>query len=211
MDPEQVANIRESKKLSGSNFAAIKYAIILGREIQQRFPQIAEDYRADFTMAKLAKKYKLTSRYDITKRTARSVICYALKGFKGKASIEPYAGLITDPEELMSLALKHQKSSLCVLLKNKKGIYGQTKKYQQESGRRLAVSQGKKIVTKKEVNLVLKLSELSEYQTSRGFNAQKIAEKVNKKIHKGVLVRSNRQITKIILKSRKKQHLIQVE
>ncbi|GEM_PF-2242476 len=107
--------MNDEKNLPLEQIIAIKLAILTGKEIAEKCPSIAGDYRAGMTQEQIAEKYLIGSTYSLTNSIATNAVRYALSGFLGLDvpssdfdKLPVYIGLIPDAAEREQLALDHQ-------------------------------------------------------------------------------------------------------
>jgi len=128
----------------------LRTVLLFGLEVQKLFPQIAEEYtKSTATMKKLARKYKIASRFKIKFATAVSVIQKAIKGYNGVYTsirdVQSYAGLLSK-ETVKEIADKHQDISRIKNGKKQtrehKGIHAQTPDERMISIRNALIARG---------------------------------------------------------------------
>lgn len=191
-----------SAELSDSQKAGIKYSLIIGRDIQTKFPGIADEYRNGRTLDELIEKYEIHEVYGTTNlSTARMAISNALRGYDGKLAqvteVEPYPGLI-ETTELNGIIKKHRATGIEKQMGKQKGIYGQTHEDHIRLGQSAVEKQGGHPYSEDEKKLIEELAKQPEYQRKSRINAQKIATEVNRILHQdGKELRSPRQIVRI--------------
>jgi hypothetical protein len=128
--------------LSDQQKAAIIRSITLGRQIQEDFPEVAEDYRnAESSLSKIVEKYGLTGKYGVKYRVAETALLHALRGYDGHMRIaeeEPYSGLIANREEAKQIGVVHNSESARVtgkqMVEEQRGIFGLSKERRSEIG-----------------------------------------------------------------------------
>ncbi|HLD98525.1 MAG TPA: hypothetical protein VI815_04320 [Candidatus Nanoarchaeia archaeon] len=163
------------------------------KELQARYPGIADDYRNGMTKRDIAREYSVGKMFDVGEQLASSIVYCALSG-NGT-----YEGLLTRGE-LEKLGREHKYNVLslenCSIL-----------------GRKGAVSKGQTLWSDAERWYVTALSvspefrinsEDSKYKTVRGaVDLTKIAEAVNEYFHESKPVRSYQAVSNLIKKSKK--------
>jgi|GEM_PF-2343795 hypothetical protein len=99
------------RQLSPQQRSFLRRAISLGQNVKRDFPEIAQAYRDGKTLAEIVEKYNLTERYVAQKKVAPRAVHYALTGYGGGLDLEPYQGLISDPEERVRLCKEHLRAA----------------------------------------------------------------------------------------------------
>lgn len=130
--------------LSDQQKAAMIRSITLGRQIQEDFPEVAEDYRnADSSLSKIVAKYGIATNYGVGQKVAETALLHALKGYDGHLIIaeeDSYPGLIADREEAIRMGVAHNAESSRVLgrqmAEEQKGIFGLSKERRSEIGQK---------------------------------------------------------------------------
>ena len=134
---------KENPGIHDSQRVAIIYSILRGREIQQSFPEVAEDYRQGLSLRQIVEKHNIDSKFNLKKQTAFLAVHRALWGFKGEMKITnqpPYPGLITNKEELSAIGEDHSRKHGEQIGKRMKaeggGFFAFSKKEQKEVGKK---------------------------------------------------------------------------
>jgi len=90
---------------------AIRYAVLVGQELQLKSPGMADDFRNGMTFEEINEKYHVSDDYDCMPGTARAAVRHAIRGYDGKfngwSDINEYSGLI-DPEEYKDQLKSHK-------------------------------------------------------------------------------------------------------
>lgn len=201
---------------------AIRRAGFIGKKMQQDFPEIAQDRRAEMSYQQIVAKYDLLLHYGVTPAVAKTAVRYALEGYHGEEK-GSYEGLMPIREEREELSRKierndsSRKGRLCVQLK--KGIFALSKeelhkaaqKGGQKTGKRRGLQwtleQGFTPWNPEERNYVLELAQQPEYQKGRQIHAARVAQKVNQRFYAGEVVRSRDAISQLLSKARKEGRL----
>ena len=196
-------------ELDDKQKAAIRLSLGLGRIVQIKFPEIADDYRRGMTQDEILEKYNIRQIFSLTNiNTARMVISSALRGYDGRMSqvtnVAPYPGLIADSAELVVLAKDHRVAGIIKQMDDQKGIHGQTGEDHKRIGRLGAKAIGGNPFTDEEEALVQELAADLTYRRKSRINAQKIAAQINASLHNGAEVRNARQIRKVYCRMKKK-------
>lgn len=194
-----------------------------GLELQKLFPTIAQEYRK-LSCRKIAKKYKLATRFNIHLDTAISVVQKALRGYDGSIPsihIEAYHGLLTE-KEMDTLGQEHVRLSGVktgkAQVKAGTGIHAQTPmervKAIYNALRARGIKNPKPIVPfgEEEKKFIISLTKKKAYQRDGFICNQKIADMVNKTYYakqhkKGIHVRDDRSIRAFIQRLRKHKEL----
>jgi hypothetical protein len=128
-------------RLNDLQVKAIRLSAGTGRDIHQKFPEIAGEYRSGWTAPKLVAKYGFDIRYGINRRTAISAVRHALCGYSGWLT-EPYEGLISERSEQEQLALAHNRQTGIEASIRKIGIHSLTREQKAEAGRKGGLIRG---------------------------------------------------------------------
>jgi len=98
----------EDFNLDNSQLNAIALAAKLGRQLQQIYPQIAQDYINGLFAPQIIEKYDLMKKFGYTEYILITAIRYALKGYEWRLrNTTPYQGLIQDPNLIEQLRSEH--------------------------------------------------------------------------------------------------------
>ena len=114
-------------EMTDVQIAAIRHSLEIGREIQIRFPDVADDYRNGMTLEGIVKKYKINEIFGIKNTSTANMVVYsALRGYDGKleqiTDVKEYPGLIEE-EILQLLAAEHHQRTI-VIASNQPYEYG---------------------------------------------------------------------------------------
>jgi len=199
---------------------AVILAIRLGKDAQDMFPAMADDYRNGFSARKIVEKYKIKEIFGVEEGVARTIVYNALGGYEGNfvsSKHRAYPGLIEDKEEFKRLAKRNnsesgRKSGL-KQFKLKKGIHAQTPRDRLELGSFITIAKGRVPYTEEEFLDIYKLAHTPEFKMGTRIKAEKIAKAVNNKYHKGEEVRNSDKITKAFMRIKRyiEQGILTVE
>jgi len=189
--------------------AGIRKSIEFGRTLQTTLPTIAEDFRAGLTLDGIVEKNDIRQLLGVSQSIARNAVWFALRGYEANlifADMGYFTGLM-EKEEYATIARQHQSdASVRVGRQNResglrqyaegKGIHSQTQEERKDLGRQGVIAQGSRPYEQAEVDLIIELAALPEYQRLSRINAKKIAEELNRRLHNSEPVRTPRQIVK---------------
>lgn len=113
------------REITPEQWAAIKHAIEIARNIQKENPEIAKWYREGFSQAEIAEKLGLKERYPISDGSAQSLVGYALRGYDGRFGGTNFPPLLSE-SELEALAKKHNSETGKWTYENKKALFSLT-------------------------------------------------------------------------------------
>lgn len=99
----------KKKILTSQQIKGIGKSLEVGLQLQTDFPELADDYRNGISAPRIVAKYRLDSRYGISKLSAKEAVYRALKGVSGHFGFE-YSGLL-DEKEIAILGLEHIKEN----------------------------------------------------------------------------------------------------
>jgi len=77
--------------LSPAQIAIIKRETLLGRELQNLYPEIAEDYRKGMTHKEIVEKYHIIEQFVVTEKGAKNVLGYSIRGVVKMFGLKPYS------------------------------------------------------------------------------------------------------------------------
>lgn len=192
---------KDKKSHRSLGIGVIVRAIILGNELTETHPQIAEDYRSGLTQKMIAEKHRIKNK---------TAIHFALNGYDGSfllaKRMDSYPGLIADKEELERLARKHSKDALMVSGQEQKkmkiGIHAQTREEKIKNGRDSARAKGLVPFSDKEYKFIFEMGQKNEFKRGKITDAKKLAAATNKKFHRGRQVRTRRTVTKALRRAK---------
>jgi len=183
----------EYGKLAPEQITAIKKEVLLGRELQVLYPEIAEDYRKGMTHKEIVEKYNITGQFGVDEEFAKNTVGYSIRGIlRAMFDLKPYSGLITDKEELERLAQDHNIEGGRKTYEQGKGIHGMSEEERIEASRKggkiSAILRGQILWTEIEEQIALELHQ----EIGKGVCGKniKIAEIINQEFHKGKKVRT---------------------
>jgi len=213
MDPSDIDS--KGNVFSGS-MRAIRRALQVGLDLQERLPQIAEDFRAGLNHPQIVDKYGITTLHGISDGVASNAVGYALRGHpEDKYRVEAFDGLIETPE-LDDLVAQHQKAHYKALghahHENGTALFSLTHEERVESGRRYgmvsALVRGfvpwvpqKDYETHRDLSekqFAYNLSTL--HRIGKGADWEKIREILNDTFHDGEEVRTVKAISSAVKK-----------
>ena len=124
--------------------ARLRFSVQAGKQIQLRYPQIAQEFLDGASFLDLVKKYNIQNELGLTSaNTAESAVRFALVGFEAKPGVrdmESYSGLIEDKEVYKNAAKKHQQNQGAttgrLTQKEGSGIFAMTAEERSEVGRK---------------------------------------------------------------------------
>jgi len=168
----------EKEKLSIEQRRAIKLSLTWAKEIQKAFPQIALDYINGIVAPEIVKKYNIQEIYGIEspELAVKTVHC-AIRGSKGSyemTGVQPFPGLIDDPEIRKILTTKHKKIGAV-----KSGKSARDKKL------------GMFSLSLEEHRQVGKRSGAANYQKKIGIHAEKTEEERKKLSREAIIARGD--------------------
>ncbi len=123
-----------NEPLPESQRSAIRFAVSIGRRIQDDFPGIADDFRKNSSVRRISIDYDVAKHYRTTPTVAFKAVSRALKGYGGELGDVPYDGLIP-LGEFEELVTKHTKDVSDQQKKNGTGIFGLSKKELSDNGK----------------------------------------------------------------------------
>ena len=104
---------RPRRALSQRQIRAIQKAQRLGRRLQRDLGDTIEIlYRRHIPQTTIVEELALAATYTVGPEVARTAVHYALAGQDGRLGIEPYAGLITDEQDLAAIRLAIARATL---------------------------------------------------------------------------------------------------
>lgn len=193
-------------------FFGIRYAARIGQLIQSRYPQIAEDYRADLSIPEIIGKYGLLKEFGLKNPgTANNAVHFALRGSNSSHNGVTYSGLLTE-DEIGPLAERRRKtrSSLIGKLTSERG----TGCHGLDYGRRLEVAlrshrtRGLTPWSDEERAYVSKLAESEKYKAILGgktsYRIREMVMEVNLRFHNCERVRTTPAIRSFLRNREKK-------
>lgn len=195
--------------------AAIELGISLGKEVQNKFPQVGQLYKDGLTLSKLVYSLNLTSHFGVKFKVAESAVYRALRGYSGYLKnlyLEPYPGLLSE-EELTSLGKEHNRISGAETgkeaVEKKKGIFAITftKEQREAAIMKSIIACGNVPYSEEEICFIEELAADPQYQKGSLTKVAKIAYEVNLKFHNGEKIRRPRAISQIRLRQRDKKAL----
>jgi len=116
-------------------------AAVIGDDIRNNYPEIAEEYRSGLTAPKLVAMHEFDHRYGVSRRVAIVAVRNAVRGYSGHYH-EHYHGLITDRSERQNLALAHNRQTGKELYEQKRGIHALNREQKVEAGRKGGLIRG---------------------------------------------------------------------
>lgn len=167
--------------------AAIQKAAVLGLQIQEEFPEVAQEYRNGAFLREITEELCLHIVYGVTFTVAREAVRKALTGYNGEIQKFPkkYTGLIPDKEEQIKLAREHrQKRSHSLQRIISKGETPWIGRRETEN-----------LCTLSEIEFAYMLSQSPEFlNEDKKTNLKKIAQTINEKYHKGEKIRTSESV-----------------
>ena len=199
-------------KLRPEQLAAIKTGINLGRTLQKDHPKIANLYRQNRTLPKIAEELNIQEEYGVGYNVASNGVQKAISGHDGSFGIDSYNGLMEEGEKIMISKKNVQEAFRNIFKKSyreKTGIFGRTSKQHSEDGKkgaqRAAIARGFTLWTEDEISLAYQLSQQSAYKWGKGSHEGKTnIKRISKElIRRGYSYRTNDSLHSIIWKRRK--------
>ncbi len=203
-------------ELDNAQKAAIRLSLRLGREFQERFPNLAEEYRQGFSTSQLVERYNVKLTFGINQGVAEEAVRRAIVGYEGGMEIaqdvEVYRGLITDISELERIAKKHHVESGRRLgirygrisgrttYRRGTGVHGMTREEKRAAGQKGIIVQGRVPWSYEELKRVYDLAQRPDYRRMSRINSKKIVQIINADFHDGQSVRTSRTVTKVFSK-----------
>lgn len=183
-------DIIEQDQESGK-IAAMRLSFLLGQQLQNEHPEIADMYRAGKRHAEIDEDLDVSSRYGVTSVVARIAIGNAIKGSMGVVGLEGYVGLITDVVELEEIRKQHQIEGSHKSYRDGTGIHAMTFSERQAAGRVGGSIGGSKSVEKK-----LGIHAMTDEQRkAAGHKGGSISGKRNYQLKKGVHGRTKKEMS----------------
>lgn len=135
-------------ELDPSQVAGIQFSVMLGHQLKEQHPEIADLYRRGKSLTELEQYLQLVTRFGIKPKTAQAALRYAICGYDGTLDVarhDAYLGLIPDPNERREIAKAHNRDSSRIQgLKNKEnkvGFFSITTEERREIGRKSGLKQ----------------------------------------------------------------------
>lgn len=192
--------------LSEKQLSAMKLSSFIGRAIQKDLGEkVAEAFRQGVTFDQIADTYDIRDSYGVSRYVALKALHCAIYGDEGNLGGPKYGPLI-DRSELELLRERRQKEHGLRVRSSKKGIHAMSDEERKNMAivnyQKLSADQRKKIRSlaamgrgalpwsEEELNELRRCISDPEYQTSRGVNNLKIAQRLNACFHDGVAVRN---------------------
>ncbi len=129
--------------LSDPQKKAFRLSLKIGRQIQDDFPNIGNEYINGKTLAELVSDHNLVNKYSVSVKVAEAAVLIAIKGFTPKPGLEElvgFAGLITDPHLLEAVGKRHITDSAkkigARMRDEKRGVFSLSLEAQKEIGKR---------------------------------------------------------------------------
>ena len=189
--------------LSHSQISAIRHNIRRGREIIERFPQVAEFYRT-ISLTEIVESFNLDEELNCTKNQAIRSLGLAIAGFEGGFREETYTGLINNQTLLESL--RKERRARVVKKGYERGIRLMNESERYASVRRGVFARG--AVPWKERECYDTYCRLSEKEFAyrlhlAGYNKNEITDILNRDYHEGKSVRIAKYVKTTLSKYRK--------
>lgn len=111
--------------LTNNQQIAIRGAINAGRDIAERYPEVAKYYVSGRPLHEIVDTLDLHQRYpQLTEPCLKNAVHYAIHGHSGGFDIYPYAGLIRDQSQLEQIALDHHRENGYRIAQERIGVHG---------------------------------------------------------------------------------------
>lgn len=199
--------------IGSKQISAIELGIMLGKEIQVKFSDIAEKYKNDWSLSKLVAHFRIETVFNVKFKVAETAVYRALSGYDGtfrNITVDAYPGLLSK-EELKKHGEDHnQKSGEIVgkkMFENKKGFFAFTQQEKDKARHDSIIASGNVPYTEEELDYIELLASQKEYQKGSCVKVFEIAFEVNLKFHRGAEVRTASTITKARIRRRKREEL----
>ena len=206
--------IKIRKDLTDEQIRAIRLISELGLRLQRDLPEIVEDYRRGMFALEIVSKYDIISMYGITKNIAKEAVYRALRGnIETRLGIKNYGGLLEE-DEIEELRMKHflrrGRIGARRILELGIGIHGRTSEQKNEDLRKATIGRGETPWEPEEIEFAYQLSQDPNYRLFGRYiqdkiNSKLIAERINKKYHRGIKVRTSISIHNKIKKLKKQR------
>ncbi len=190
--------------------SAVLIAAELGRRLQQEHPEVADMYRRLISFPKIIERLRLVKDHGVSEHIARNAVVYALRGYHWGFTVEPYEGLILDPDELKRIASGYRRKTGETLRRSKKGICGLSAEEQRKAACKGAQAVGWVIYTKRERACLLRLCADPRFCYGPGRYKGKpkldlIAQELNKRFHQGQPVRDRFSVNSVRSRTKKQR------
>lgn len=200
-------------ELDDQQKSAIRLSLRLGKVIQEKFPEVADDYRAGLSHTKLVATYGIQDLFGIDIKVAQEAVRRAIVGYAGDmeiaSEVEPYRGLIEDTSELERIADEHHRAAGVavgeaygsrngkITAEHGTGVHGMSYEEKRKAGQKGRAAQGVWVWPDEQVRRAYELAKLPTYQRRSRVNVKKMAQTLNAEFYGGQEIITPRKLTKL--------------